>query len=189
MFLYVGGGITILVIVFYLASAWIPSREGLSATVDYKKKFLLKEKETLSQEEAFKARVAQDEERLAQNRSRLLPGDNPAIAASALQKVLQDIADQSGVEIQSKTVQPEQKLQDNITKISIQLSVNASVDQLVRFLAGIENYEKFLRVEELNIQSTRLQKKDEIRPQVKVVGYVATSIPAAKPPEKGPGSK
>ena len=58
MFLYVGGGITIFVLVFYLASAWIPSREGLSATVDYKKKFLLKEKETLSQEEAFKARVA-----------------------------------------------------------------------------------------------------------------------------------
>ena len=101
--------------------------------------------------------------------------------------MLQDFADQSGVEITSRTNLPDQKIQDTLTKITIQLSVNCSIDELVRFLAITESYEKFLRVDELYVQQFRARNRDEIRPQIKVAGYVATPPPAAKPAEKAPG--
>jgi type II secretory pathway component PulM len=183
-FLIIGGGITVLVIGYYLASSLIPSSVDLAQEIESRKALLLRQKEMISQEDNYKARVSQYEQRLAKDRERLLPGDNPSTAAASLQKVLQDFADRSGVEITSKTIQADQKIQDNLTKISVQLSTNCSIDELVRFLAAIENYEKFLRVEELYVQGLRLRNRDEIRPQLKVAGYVTTPPPATKPADK-----
>jgi len=183
----VGGGIAILVIAFYLASGLIPNSADLARDVESRRAMLLRQKEMISQEDSYKARIAQYEQRLNQDRARLLPGDNPSTAAAALQKVLQDFADQSGVEITSRTTLPDQKIQDTLTKITIQLSVNCSIDELVRFLAIAESHEKFLRVDELYVQQFRARNRDEIRPQIKVAGYVATPPPAAKPAEKAPG--
>lgn len=187
-FLIVGGALAALVLAYYLTSLLIPSREGLAATVESKKQYLLRQKELINQEEAYETRVAAYQQRLGQDRNRLLPGDNPTIAAASLQKVLQELADQSGVEITSKTMQPEQKIQDNLSKISVQLMMNCSIDQLVQFLVAVENYDKFLRVEELYIQALRLRNRDEIRPQVKVAGYIVTAPAAPKPAEKAAGN-
>jgi hypothetical protein len=185
--LIVGGGIAILVIAFFLISSLIPDSADLARDVESNRAMLLRQKEMISQEDSYKARIAQYEQRLNQNRARLLPGDNPATAAAALQKVLQDFADQSGVEITSRTNLPDQKIQDTLTKITIQLSVNCSIDELVRFLAITESHEKYLRVDELYVQQFRSRNRDEIRPQIKVAGYVATPPPPAKPAEKTPG--
>jgi hypothetical protein len=186
-FLIVGGGMAVLVVAFYLGSRLLPSSSDLALEVEAKRAMLLKQKEMVSQEEGYKARIVKDEQRLVQARARLLPGENPSIAAQALQKVLKDYADQSGVEITSTTIMPDQKVQDGLVKITVQLSVNCSIDELVRFGVLVENYEKFLRVEELYVQQFRLRNKDEIRPQIKIAGYVATPLPAAKPAEKAAG--
>ena len=183
----VGGGIVVLVIAFYLASSLIPDSAELAREVESKRTMLLRQKELISQEDSYKARIAQYEQRLNQDRSRLLPGDNPSTAAADLQKLLKDFADQSGVEISSRTQLPDQKIQDTLTKVTIQLSVNCSIDELVRFLAITESYEKFLRVDELYVQQFRARNRDEIRPQIKVAGYVATPPPAAKPAAKPAG--
>ena len=98
-----------------------------------------------------------------------------------------DFADRSGVEITSKTVQPDQKTQDGLTKISVQLSTNCTIDELVRFLVALESYEKFLRVEELYVQGPPQRNRTEIRPQIKIAGYISMQPPAAAPAEKTAG--
>jgi type II secretory pathway component PulM len=185
--LMVGGTITILVFAFYLMSSLLPNSSELTRTVDSKRAMLLKQKEIISQEDGFKARITQYEQRLNQDRTRLLPGDNPSTAAAALQKVLKDFADQSGVEITSTTTLPDQKIQDILTKITVQLSVNCTLDELVRFLTMVESYEKYLRVEQLYIQQIPTRNRVEIRPQIKVTGYVATATPATKTANKTAG--
>ena len=62
---------------------------------------------------------------------------------------------------------------DNLTKVSANIDTNCTPDQLVQFLAAIENYPQFLTVDELNIMTIRLQKKSEIRPNITVAGYIA----------------
>lgn len=185
--LIIGGSLTILVLVYYLATLLIPSREDSTTSAEFKKRFLLRQKETINLEEGYAARIAQYELRLKQDLARLLPGDSPAAAAATLQKVLQEMADASGVEITSKTMQQDQKTQESLMKISVQMNTTCTIDELVRFMAAIESYEKFLKVEELNIQTFRIRNRDEIRPQIKVVGYVASPSPPAKAAEKANG--
>ena len=184
-FLIVGGIVALLVLVFYLAPIVLP--QDLSGMVETKKSELRRKREFISQEAVFKARLDQDQQRLTQDLDRLLPGNSPSAAGPALQKVLQDLADSLQVEISRKTILPEQKLQENLIKVSVQLDVNCTLDQLVRFMTAIENYEKFLKIDEVFIQSQRFQNRDQIRPMLKVTGLIATPAPAAKPGEKTAG--
>ncbi len=181
-FLIAGGVVALVVIAFYLSPMLLP--QDLSGMVETEKNLLRRQREFISQEEVFKARIAQGQQRLAQDLDLLLPGNNPSAAGPALQKVLQDLADSLQVEISRKTILPEQKLPENLTKVTVQLDINCTLDQLVRFMTAIENYEKVLKIDELFIQSRRLQNRDQIYPMLKVAGLIATSAPVAKPVEK-----
>jgi len=64
----------------------------------------------------------------------------------------------------------------------VRIETNCMPDQLVQLIAAVESYEKFLIVDELTINSFRIQKKYEIRPQIKVSGYILG--PPVKPGEK-----
>jgi Tfp pilus assembly protein PilO len=177
-FLIVGSVIGIALLAYFLIPVLIP--EDLTVTVKRKQNALRQEKETISQEEGYRARIAQCEERLAKDRARLWPGGS-ATAIPSMLKVLQEIADGSQVEIISKQILAEQKVQENVSKIAVQLQVNCTLDQLVRFLSGVESYEKFLKVENLMINSRRQGNKDVLFVQMlKVVGYVEAPSPPAK---------
>ena len=181
-FLFIGAGALVLTLVLLFGDRLIPSRQEGANDIDYKKKLLVKYRETLDQEESYKARIEQYKQRLKQDEALFLSGDNPSIAAAELQKVLSDIAARNGVEISRKDIQPEQKIQTDVIKVSVRIETNCLPDQLVKFIAAVEDYERFLTLDELNITGFRMQKKYEIRPILKVSGYILG--PEAKPGEK-----
>ena len=119
-FLFIGAGALVLTLVLLFGDRLIPSRQEGANDIDYKKKLLVKYKETLGQEESYKARIEQYRQRLKQDEALFLSGDNPSIAAAELQKVLSDIAARNGVEISRKDIQPEQKIQTDVIKVSVQ---------------------------------------------------------------------
>ena len=55
----------------------------------------------------------------------------------------------------------------------------------MKFLAAIENYDKRLSVDELQINSFRIQKRYEMRPILTVSGYILA--PETKPETKSAG--
>jgi type II secretory pathway component PulM len=173
-----GTGVVAAVLIFYATALVLPDSENLSRTADLKKRMLLKQREVLLREEIYKKRVEQYRTHLAQDMTRLLPGDTPNMAGAELQRILKDFADQTGVEITQKTTLPDKKIQD-LTKVSVSITINCDPDQLVRFMVAIENYEKFLKIEECVITSFRIQKRFDIRPILTVVGYIST--PESKP--------
>jgi hypothetical protein len=44
----------------------------------------------------------------------------------------------------------------------------------VQFIATIENYEKFLRIDDCTISGFRVQRRFEIRPSLTIAGYIST---------------
>jgi hypothetical protein len=159
-------------LIFYSLTLLLPNRESLSQSVELKKKMLLRERETLSREETYKARLEQYRQYLEQDLTRLLPSNNPNVAEAELQKILQDFADQSGVEITQKNILPEKEVQGGLIKISVRIETNCDPEQLVKFLTIIENYEKFLTIAEFTVSSFRVQKTYKIRPSLTVSGYI-----------------
>ncbi len=184
-FLIVGGAIALVVVAYYLTPILMP--EDLSVTVTKKQNELRLLREMVSTEGIFKARLDRDRQRLTQDQARLLPSDS---AAPTLQKIVQELSDASGVEIPRKTPMPDQKVPDaNLTKVSLQLQdLNCTMEQFIRFLTALENQDKFLKVEELQINSRRQQNRDVLYIQMlRVAGYIATPTPTAKPGDKAAG--
>lgn len=172
-FLIVGAAVAAGILGWYLATELIPGTADTASALELSKKKLLRQKEILQEEETYKARVAQYRERLEEDRRRLLPYDNPSIASAELQKVLSDLAAREGVGILQKNIQKEQKLQDDLMKVSVNIQTNCNPKQLVQFLAAIENYEKYLTLDELMISGYMIQRRFEIRPSMTVSGYIA----------------
>jgi hypothetical protein len=125
--------------------------------------------------EESEARIAAHQQSIAEYRNLLLPGAAPEQAGQSLDQILQTLADASQVELARKTKLPDQKLPENLTKVTVRLDANCNFDQLVRFLEAIKSCEKFLRVEELFIQSFLLRGKYEIRPSLKISGFVEST--------------
>ncbi|MBN1571090.1 MAG: hypothetical protein JXA73_24860 [Acidobacteria bacterium] len=173
------------VMIYYAANLLLPNRESLAQDVSLKKKMLLKQRETLIREEYFKKRIEQYGARLEKEMALLLPGDNPNVAGAELQKILKDFADQSGVEITSKNILPERKVQDLLTRISVRIDTNCNLDQLVQFMAAIQNHEKYLKIEECMINGFRIQRRYEIRPSLTIAGYISSRV---EPPQAEPAT-
>ncbi len=172
--------------VYYGVSTYAPGGEGASGGgLDFKRRELLQRREIVGQESLYRSRVEQYRQRLQQSRSLFLPGDNASIAGAELQKVLKDLADRSGVDIIRRTIQPEQKLQNGIVKIKVNIETSCQPEQLVQFLAAVENYEKRLVVEELMINSFRIQRRYETRPNLTVAGFIY--VPEVRAEEKKAG--
>jgi type II secretory pathway component PulM len=186
--LIIGGVVTVLILLFYLAPMALPGREDLSVELQAKKRTLIGQKELLLREEHYKARIDDYRLRLSKDLSRRLPGENPSIAGAELQKVLKDLADQNGVEIIRRDNQREQKLENELVKVSVRIETQCAIDQLVRFLAAVENYDRLLSVDQLTVTSFRMQKLWQIRPVLVVSGYIVVpeiktdSKTAAAPP-------
>jgi type II secretory pathway component PulM len=176
--LLIGGAVAAAVAIFYLSTLALPGREGLSQELQTKRRTLIGQKELLLREAHYKTRLEEDRKRLEKDLSRRLPGENSSIAGAELQKVLKDLADQSGVEIIRRDNQREQKLDNALMKVSVRIETQCTIEQLVRFLAAIENYDKLLSVEHLTVTSFRMQKLWQIRPGLTVAGYIV--VPEAK---------
>ena len=178
-FIFAGIILVVAVLIFYTASSFLGDRDSLIRDVERNKQLLQKQREIIDSEEVYKKRVEQLTNHMEQDLTRLLPGDNPSVASAELQKVLKDFADQSGVEITQKNTLDEKKVEDNgmLTKISVRIETRCNLVQLVDFLIAIENYDKFLKVEELVINSFRIQKRMDIRPSLTVAGYISSGTP------------
>ncbi len=184
-FIIIGAVAAVVIAVFYFVSGPSPVRKEASLSVEQQRRALLQSREVISQEQAYRARTEQYRQRLQQLRAVFLPGDNASIAGAELQRVLKDLADQSGVDIVRRTIRGEQKLQNGVVKVSVNIETNCQPDQLVRFLAAIENYDKRLNVDELQINSFRIQKRYEMRPILTVSGYIL--VPETKAEAKTAG--
>lgn len=180
----IGALIAAIVLVSYAFLSLVPDSTKLAQEVKLRERRLRNQRETLTREEFYKNRLVQFQKQLDLDFTRFLPGDNPSLANSELQKVIRDIADQSGVEITTRSPLPEKKVQDMVTKVAVRIETSCTPEQLVQFLSSLENYGKQLNVEELNIMSIRLPRKFDIRPSIMISGFIRTQ--PEKPKEKAP---
>jgi hypothetical protein len=171
------------VAIFYALTSFLPNPQALSEKVEKQKKTILRNNETIMLEEVYRKQIDQYNKRLDQDMTLLLPGDNPSVAGADLMKLLKEIADQNGVGITTRNNLADKKMQ-GVTKVSVRIETSCDINQLVQFLAAIENYPKFLKIEELMITSFRMpvQKKYEIRPGLTIAGYIRSR--EEKPSEK-----
>src|SRR5438309_2116498 len=101
-------------------------------------------------------RRAVDERKLAHatDEARLVTGATPALAASALQGLLQRYADESSVQLNRVDVASQPRPdQPGLLAIPVQLQCQGDIYGLVDFLSRLERGEKLLAVDELSLNA------------------------------------
>ena len=174
-FIIIGLGVIAVLALLYVLTLARPGGEGLNDTVELKKKTLLRQRETLYLEGVYESRLQLYGNRFLANRAKLLPEDNPNVAGAELLKTLTGLANRSGVEITQARVLPEEKIDNYLLKISARLTTQCDMDQLVQLMTDIQNYDKFLTIDELTIRMPRNQRDSTMRPNLTISGYIDSS--------------
>jgi hypothetical protein len=185
--LYGGVVVAAAILIYYAVTEFSPGDgESLAEQVEMQKSLLSRQRDLIEREEFFKNRVEEAENDIEKIQDRLLPGNNAGTAGTELQRILRDFTDRSGVVILTMSNMPERRVadSDSLIKISVRLGVNCQLEDLVEFLITIKNYDKFLKVEELTVNTTTVQRKIQMRNSLTMVvaGYI--SVPPAEPAAK-----
>ena len=86
--------------------------------------------------------------------ARLVAGATPALAASALQELLQHYADESSVQLNRVDVASQPRAgQSGLLAIPVQLQCQGDIYGLVDFLSRLEHSEKLLALDELSLNA------------------------------------
>jgi hypothetical protein len=169
--------------IFYTATLLVPDSESLSKNVDLKKRMLRSRRETLTRQDSYWQRLEQAKKQLDQDKTRFLTGNNATLAGADLQKVLRNYADQISLELNTSNILTEKRIPDIATKVSVQINAPApnstcTPDQLVQFLTLIENHEKLLIIDDMNVSSRYgpsirgVSRKYEIQFSLTVSGFI-----------------
>jgi Tfp pilus assembly protein PilO len=150
-YIWMGAIVVVAVLVAYGITLLLAGRQSLSEKVEFKKKLLQKQYDTLAHKAAYEAKLELYKKQYQADMNRLLPNESPNVAVAELQKVLIDFANSSGVEISQKNPLAEKKIDDKLICVRVQIQTNFTMDQLVQFLTSIENYDKFITIDDFMI--------------------------------------
>jgi hypothetical protein len=178
-------GIAAVLALLYVLFGQQLSSNWFADNVDTKERMYQSQLETKQLEGPYELYVQQYTSRLADDKAKLLPGDTRNVAESELLNALDDFAQKSGMEIiqkipdQSQNQKKGEKKGENplYSKVSYRIVARCSGEQLVQFLTEIRNYNKFLTIDDLQIQTrgSRNRPNTDLSPSLTVSGYIRSN--------------
>lgn len=105
---------------------------------------------------------------------RLLSGDTPAVAAAELQTILNDMASEHELMINSqRIINPKER--GLLLEVPVQITTQCTITKLKELLYQIESYPKFLSISDLNIRVYRIRDPKDIEARIDVSGFILNS--------------
>ena len=151
---------------------------GRDEDILLKQKQIAKYQQVLQARGDLEKRVESLEKTLKKRESELFAGETPAIAAADIQKVLQEIAQKSQVEIKTvRVLKPEEVGNQYYLNIPVQLNIDGTIRNLKDFLYGIMVSPKCLTVKKVGLRVLRRRRSsaDTIRADITVYGFLKKS--------------
>ncbi|HTK92914.1 MAG TPA: type II secretion system protein GspM [Verrucomicrobiae bacterium] len=115
----------------------------------------------------------------------LLPGPTAPLAASALQKIMKDLAAGAAVDVRSERVLTPQEL-SGVLEIPLELTVAGSIRQIVTLLARLERVTSTVAVKDMKIRVAAPGQPRELLATLLVAGYLRLGTSAPPSPGRPP---
>ncbi len=176
-----GGGL--LLILFYLAviNPLISLHETWSQELASRSQLFSKYQSLLKSKNRVVEANKMMKAALSRTESQFLTGVNPAVASADLQEILKNLAKEQGVQMTSTKVLPPREAGPYL-EVPVQVSLSASLNQLVTLLYHLEHHQKLLFIPDLDINAphwARGEKKDALL-QINMVisGVIKKGVPS-----------
>ncbi len=102
---------------------------------------------------------------------KLLSGGTTAVAAAELQTILNDMASEFALTIQSQRILST-KERGNLLEVPVQITTQCSITNLKELLYMIEAYEKFFSISKLDLRSIRGRERKDVKASIDVSGFI-----------------
>ena len=167
------GGVFIVVYLLFVLIAQPAFRENKLASQKIQDKILFIQKcyEILNQKSYYKAKSTENKSIHTTLSQRFLNQAKPALAAAEQQRLLEELANQTGVNIIRFRVD-KPKYVEKLLTISTQVTVRSKLRNLTNFIHRLENNQKFMIIEEISMQRTNKADLEELQTQLTVSGFI-----------------
>ena len=167
------GGVFIVLYLLFVLIAQPAFRENKLASQKIQDKILFIQKcyEILNQKSYYKAKSTENKSIHTTLSQRFLNPAKPALAAAEQQRLLEELANQTGVNIIRFRVD-KPKYVEKLLTISTQVTVRSKLRNLTNFIHRLENNQKFMIIEEISMQRTNKADLEELQTQLTVSGFI-----------------
>ncbi len=152
---------------FPVYDTFMERRTEIAQKQKAKEKYLKFLKEQADFQKSGQSRLKEE----AQLQQGLLRGETTSLAAADIQKIVDEFAKQSKVEMQSVKVL-ESDTRDEFVIIPVEIVFASDLTRLVKFVSGIESDRKLLTIPQLRIRVRNEQKPQDVSVTLQVVGYM-----------------
>ena len=167
------GGVFIVLYLLFVLIAQPAFRENKLASQKIQDKIIFIQKcyEILNQKSYYKAKSTENKSIHTTLSQRFLNQAKPALAAAEQQRLLEELANQTGVNIIRFRVD-KSKYVEKLLTISTQVTVRSKLRNLTNFIHRLENNQKFMIIEEISMQRTNKADLEELQTQLTVSGFI-----------------
>ncbi len=119
----------------------------------------------------LKGRLATTRREMDRIKRRLLPGDKPPIAAARLQRIIEEIARQTNVNITSQKIDKPIE-HPSVLEVPVEVVFRCNVGELKNFLYRIESHQKLLNIPKWTIRVPNHRNPKEIQVNMTIAGFI-----------------
>jgi hypothetical protein len=161
--LLIGGLLVIFAGAIYRFSPSLPSFITNSDEMSSREKELKKYRIALEEKQQLEAILVSAERELARNEAGLLSQKTPALAAVEIQNMINDIAEQRKIPVQSiRHLKSKPKEKGDYMTVPVEVKMTATTRQMVGAFFSIENSRRLLRITSIRIRSPNMRDKEKL---------------------------
>ncbi|MFQ5671611.1 MAG: type II secretion system protein GspM [Nitrospinales bacterium] len=133
--------------------------------------FIKKYREILNQKAYYNQKREAAKAIQADLNRKFLGKKKPALAAASLQKVLENYAQRTSVNIESARIKKSQ-FTGHLLAVPVEINVRSTLNNLIQFIYLIENHEKFLVIDEAAIRRVNKTDPEELQTRLSILGFI-----------------
>lgn len=173
-------GLLLVAIYLYVVEPLVVRRRDLAEVAPAREATLQSRRQLVAERSRLTEQLNEATRSFEEQAARLLTGPTPPLAASELQKLIEEVAAAANVEVRSERVLPTADLA-GLQEVPIELTVGGSIRQTMALLYQIERTPRLLTVRDIKIRAIAIGQPRELLTTLIVAGYLL-------PPPAGPGT-
>ena len=175
--LIIGGiGLSIYIFAIFVAKPIYMKQREAGKQIENKIFFINKYYEILNQKAYYEQKNEAIKKIDTALSRRFLGQKKPALAAAALQKILESYARQTNVSIESSRIEKSRYL-ERILAVPVEINIRSNLRNLSQFIQRLENHQKFMAIEELAIRRSNKTDPEELQSRLLALGFIQSLEP------------
>lgn len=174
--LFIGAMLTFSYALFIFIAQPIYNKQNLlTQQIQDKIIFIQKYQEIINQKSYYQTKSTRNKSIKNTLNQRFFNEEKPALAAAAQQRLLEELARQTGVNIVRVRVD-KSKYIDKLLSISSKITTRSTLRNLTRFIHMLENNQKFMIIEEISAQRANSTELEELQSQITISGFIKKMV-------------